>query len=134
MKLENFKTSIGKCMDRECLVAFMHIWKNLAKCGIGICIDDFGVGYSSLSYLQVLPIDILKVDRSFLSCITEDHEKACIIKAIVAMARELELEVVVEGVETVKQLNYIKKIGCTIVQGFLLGRPLPENEVRKLLN
>ncbi|MBT7208106.1 MAG: EAL domain-containing protein [Gammaproteobacteria bacterium] len=107
--------------------------KNLVKCGIGICIDDFGVGYSSLSYLQILPIDILKVDRSFLSCITENHEKACIIKAIVAMARELELEVVVEGVETVKQLNYIKNIGCTIVQGFLLGRPLPVNEVSKLL-
>ncbi|MCP4076842.1 MAG: EAL domain-containing protein [Gammaproteobacteria bacterium] len=107
--------------------------KNLVKCNIGICIDDFGVGYSSLSYLQILPIDILKVDRSFLSCITENHEKACIIKAIVAMARELELDVIVEGVETQQQLNYIKNIGCSIVQGFLLGRPLPESEVRKLL-
>ena len=107
--------------------------KNLVKCGIGICIDDFGVGYSSLSYLQILPIDILKVDRSFLSCITEKHDKSCIIKAIVAMARELELEVIVEGVETEQQLNYIKSIGCSIVQGFLLGRPLPESEVRKLL-
>jgi diguanylate cyclase (GGDEF)-like protein/PAS domain S-box-containing protein len=107
--------------------------KNLVKCGIGICIDDFGVGYSSLSYLQKLPIKILKIDRSFLSCISSDLEKACVIKAIVAMARELQLEVIVEGVETEQQLEYIRKIGCKMVQGFLLGRPAPHSEVTKLL-
>jgi EAL domain-containing protein (putative c-di-GMP-specific phosphodiesterase class I) len=100
--------------------------KNLVKCGIGICIDDFGVGYSSLSYLQTLPIETLKIDRSFIQ---KQPEKSCIIKAIVAMARELELDVIVEGVETLPQLAYVKSIGCHIVQGFLLGRPLPANEV-----
>ncbi len=106
---------------------------NLTRCGIGISIDDFGVGYSSLSYLQTLPIDVLKIDRSFLSCIGDDCDKSCIIKAIVAMARELSLDVIVEGVETQKQLDYIKNIGCHIVQGFLLGRPLPADEIEKLL-
>ena len=106
---------------------------NLTRCGIGISIDDFGVGYSSLSYLQTLPIDVLKIDRSFLSCIGEDCNKSCIIKAIVAMARELSLDVIVEGVETRQQLDYIKNIGCHIVQGFLLGRPLPAREIEKLL-
>jgi diguanylate cyclase (GGDEF)-like protein/PAS domain S-box-containing protein len=107
--------------------------KNLVKCGIGICIDDFGVGYSSLSYLQILPIETLKIDRSFLTCSVQEIDKSCIIKAIVAMARELNLNVVVEGVESIKQLNYIKSIGCNIVQGFLLGRPLPANEVASIL-
>lgn len=108
--------------------------KHLAECGIGICIDDFGVGYSSLSYLQALPIDTLKIDRSFLSCISKDSTKICIIKAIVAMAHELELNVIVEGVETHEQLEYVKNIGCSIIQGFFLGRPLPIDEIRKLLH
>ena len=107
--------------------------KNLVQCGIGICIDDFGVGYSSLSYLQTLPVDILKIDRSFLACISSNTQKSCIIKAIVAMARELGVDVIVEGVETSLQLEYIRKIGCTIVQGFLLSRPLPEKEITLLL-
>ncbi len=107
--------------------------KNLVKCGIGICIDDFGVGYSSLSYLQKLPINILKIDRSFLSCISNDPDKVCVIKAIVAMARELHLEVIVEGVETRQQLEYIEQIGCKMVQGFLLARPAPHAEVTRLL-
>jgi len=107
--------------------------KNLVKCGIGICIDDFGVGYSSLSYLQTLPIETLKIDRSFLSCTLKDAEKTCIIKAIVAMARELKLDVVVEGVENNHQLEYVRSIGCQIVQGFLLGRPLPADEITSLI-
>ncbi|MDJ0880548.1 MAG: EAL domain-containing protein [Gammaproteobacteria bacterium] len=108
--------------------------KNLVKCGIGICIDDFGVGYSSLSYLQTLPIETLKIDRSFLSCTIKDADKTCIIKAIVAMAKELSLDVIIEGVENEQQLDYISSIGCNIVQGFLLGRPLPANEISDLIN
>ena len=107
--------------------------RSLAKCGIGICIDDFGVGYSSLSYLQTLPIDLIKVDRSFLQCISQQTNNTCIINAIVAMAHELDLDVVIEGVETQQQLNYIKDIGCNLVQGFLLGRPLPADEILPLL-
>ncbi len=107
--------------------------RSLAKCGIGICIDDFGVGYSSLSYLQTLPIDLIKVDRSFLQCISQQTNNTCIINAIVAMAHELDLDVVIEGVETQQQLNYIKDIGCKLVQGFLLGRPLPADEILPLL-
>jgi diguanylate cyclase (GGDEF)-like protein/PAS domain S-box-containing protein len=107
--------------------------KNLVKCGIGICIDDFGVGYSSLSYLQTLPIETLKIDRSFLNFSLDEPEKACIIKAIVAMARELNLNIIVEGVEYQKQLDYIRDIDCNIAQGFLLGLPSTASQVTKLL-
>ena len=107
--------------------------KNLASNGIGISIDDFGVGYSSLSYLQSLPIEVLKIDRSFLNGLTNCNDSNCIIKAIIAMAKELELGVIIEGVETDQQLEYIKEIGCSVVQGFLLGYPLPEKEITSLL-
>ncbi len=107
--------------------------RKLVKCGIGICIDDFGVGYSSLSYLQTLPIRILKIDRSFLHCAVIEPDKSCIIRAIVAMARELDLGIVVEGVESQTQLDYIRDIDCSVAQGFLLGRPLPAAEIQKLL-
>ncbi len=123
-------TETALMQDMEQIVPRLQ---NLVKCGIGICIDDFGVGYSSLSYLQILPLDILKVDRSFLSSTSSSQQNSCVIKAIVAMARELNLEVIVEGVETHQQLDYIKDIGCNTVQGFLLGRPLPENETTELL-
>jgi EAL domain-containing protein (putative c-di-GMP-specific phosphodiesterase class I) len=107
--------------------------KHLSECGIGICIDDFGVGYSSLSYLQTLPVDILKIDRSFLAYISSDTKQSSIINAIVAMARELGIQVIVEGVETRLQLDYIKNIGCTTAQGYLLSHPIPETEVTQLL-
>ena len=73
------------------------------------------------------------MDRSFLCGINKGSNNSCIIKAIVAMARELKLGVIVEGVETEQQLEYVKSIGCNIVQGFLLGRPLPKNEIQALL-
>lgn len=129
LMVEITETSLMQEMEQ-----IMPRLKNLVKCGIGICIDDFGVGYSSLSYLQTLPIQTLKIDRSFLSCITNNADTSCIIKAIVAMARELKLDVVVEGVESNKQLQYVKDIGCRIVQGFLLGRPLPADETTALLS
>lgn len=109
--------------------------QNLVKCGIGLCIDDFGVGYSSLSYLQTLPIDTIKIDRSFLQCTDQStsSKKSCIIKAMVAMAQELKLNVIVEGVETQQQLDYVQAIGAKIVQGFLLNKPLPVKKITKLL-
>ncbi|MFL1406121.1 EAL domain-containing protein [Marinobacter sp. M1N3S26] len=108
--------------------------RELADQGIRIAIDDFGTGYSSLSYLHHLPIHILKVDRSFIQGIRAGNDGACIVNAIIAMARGLKLEIVAEGVENQDQLEYLTASNCDHVQGFLFGRPQPGPEVRKVLD
>jgi len=107
--------------------------KKLIHCGIGIAIDDFGVGYSSLSYLQSLPARALKIDRSFLSASRAEMDKSSIVKAIVAMAREMGLEVVMEGIETSEQLAYLREIGGITGQGYLLGYPQTADRVEDLI-
>ncbi len=97
--------------------------RRLSDAGVRIAIDDFGTGYSSLSYLQKLPIHTLKIDRSFTRHIRSREERACLVNAIVAMAQGLRMEIVVEGVETEVQLEYLKALDCTVVQGFLYGQP-----------
>lgn len=102
----------------------------LRKLGIAIGIDDFGTGYSSLSYLQRFPVDILKVDRSFVSPEDgEQEENREIVRAVVALAQSLSLQVVAEGVETHEQLAFIRSLGCDGVQGFLLARPLRHEDI-----
>ena len=96
----------------------------LAKMGVRIAIDDFGTGYSSLSYLKRFPIDTLKIDRSFIRDVSRNRDDAAIVKAIVAMARSLNLEVVAEGIETEDQLAFIRSQDCPVVQGFLFKGPL----------
>jgi EAL domain-containing protein (putative c-di-GMP-specific phosphodiesterase class I) len=96
--------------------------------GISISIDDFGTGYSSLGYLKRFPLDALKIDRAFISEVTENPEDAAIVRAILAMAHALRLKVVAEGVETEKQLGFLRKIGCDEVQGYLLSKPLPADD------
>ena len=107
--------------------------KILSLSGITFAIDDFGIGYSSLSYLQKLPIDTLKIDRSFLETIIDETSRSPIITAVVAMAKELEMNVLVEGVETLLQCNYLKSMNCRDIQGFLIARPAPPDEVVTLL-
>jgi diguanylate cyclase len=106
--------------DRKDVVEKLH---RLSDAGVHIAIDDFGTGYSSLSYLQKLPIHTLKIDRSFTRHIRNCEEGACLVNAIVAMAQGLQMEIVVEGVETEVQLEYLKALGCKVVQGFLYGEP-----------
>lgn len=97
--------------------------------GLGIVIDDFGTGYSSMTYLQTIPINKLKIDKSFVDNIHLDIDSASITKAIVALAHNLDLRVVAEGVETKAQYDYLIAIGCDEAQGFFLCRPLPESEL-----
>ncbi|MEX2195242.1 MAG: EAL domain-containing protein [Thermoleophilaceae bacterium] len=105
--------------------------ERLKKLGVRVILDDFGTGYSSLSHLRSFPVDGLKIDRSFVADIDTDVQSAQIVDAIVAMARALDLTVVAEGVETQEQLASLAALDCHMLQGFLLGRPVPPADVRR---
>jgi hypothetical protein len=100
----------------------------------GICfsLDDFGTGYSSLAYLKSFPLAALKIDRSFVRDVGTNPESAPIVEAIIALARKLKLDIVAEGVEDEAQRNFLIHGGCSSMQGFLLGRPLPIAEFEHL--
>jgi EAL domain-containing protein (putative c-di-GMP-specific phosphodiesterase class I) len=103
----------------------------LRAAGIQIALDDFGTGYSSLSYLQRLPISTLKIDRSFINDLVLDNGSAGsepMVKAILAMAKSLSFRVVAEGVETEAQYQHLQTLGCDVIQGYLISRPLPATE------
>lgn len=110
-----------------------NMLNDIKSLGVQISMDDFGTGYSSFSYLRDLPIDILKIDRSFVCDITIDQDDATIIAAILAMAHTLNLVVVAEGVETDEQLQFLRAHRCDIVQGYLISRPIPETELRQFI-
>ncbi|HZP04202.1 MAG TPA: EAL domain-containing protein [Terracidiphilus sp.] len=107
----------------------MNILQKLHEMGVRISIDDFGTGYSSLLYLKRLPAGELKIDRGFVRELSEETADAAIISAIVALGRTLNLEIVAEGVETVAQQEFLTSLGCTSLQGFLLGRPMPPDQL-----
>jgi EAL domain-containing protein (putative c-di-GMP-specific phosphodiesterase class I) len=106
---------------------------SLSNIGVRFAIDDFGTGYSSLSYLRRFPIDTIKIDRSFIRDITEDSDDAAITSAIVVMAQSLSLNVIAEGVETDKQLEFLREHNCNNIQGYHYCHPLPEQQITKLL-
>lgn len=103
----------------------LHTLTRLKRLGVGIAIDDFGTGYSSLNYLKQFPIDVLKIDRSFVDGLPEGEQDAQIASAIIAMAHSLKLAVIAEGVETQAQLDFLREHHCDEVQGYLLGKPMP---------
>ena len=106
---------------------------NLKKLGVRLAIDDFGTGYSSLAYLKTFPIDVLKVDKSFIDQLPGHHQDAEICKAIVTLAHTLQFEVLAEGVELEAQQRYLQQIGCDRYQGYYFAKPLPASEFAQLI-
>jgi len=100
--------------------------------GLEVSVDDFGVGFSSLARLQLLPISELKVDRSFVSQLLEDAQDAAIVEAVALLGRRLGIRVVAEGVEDLACLARLERYGCTHVQGFGLARPMPASDILAL--
>ena len=104
---------------------------DLSSYGVGIHIDDFGTGYSSLSYLAQLPVKTIKIDQTFIKQASDPGANTRVIEAIIALGKAMELEVVAEGVETAQQYAIVRKLGCDLVQGYFVARPMPAHELRK---
>jgi diguanylate cyclase len=100
----------------------------LRKLGVRIAVDDFGTGYSSLAHVRDLPLDILKIDRSFVTRLGLDHQALALVRSIVGIAKALDLDVIVEGTETAAQIELLDELGCHVVQGFYFGRPITADE------
>jgi diguanylate cyclase (GGDEF)-like protein/PAS domain S-box-containing protein len=107
--------------------------KFLKEAGVRISLDDFGTGYSSLSYLQRFPFDKIKIDRSFVSQMESNNDSMSIIRAVIALGKSLRIKITAEGVESAAQLNLLKQENCDLVQGYLLGKPMPKEDLAALL-
>ncbi len=107
---------------------FIRTLNALKSMGVGVALDDFGTGYSSLSYLKRFPIDYVKIDRAFVRDITTDPMDAAICSTIIAMAHNLNMQVIAEGVETAEQADFLRSKGCDQLQGYLLGRPIAASD------
>ena len=110
-----------------------RVFASLREIGVVVAMDDFGTGYSSLAYLRRLPIDVLKIDRSFITNADRDESDAEIVKMIIALAQTLKLEVVAEGVETESQAAFLERCGCPVAQGYLYSRPQAAADFEKWL-
>jgi diguanylate cyclase len=114
-------------------VRVRRVANKLSAMGVGLAIDDFGTGYSSLRYLKSLPLDEIKIDKSFVLRMSEDRSDATIVRTTIDMARNLGLRVVAEGVETAEVWEALRAIGCDLAQGYFLARPSPPEEMGELL-
>jgi diguanylate cyclase (GGDEF)-like protein len=117
---------------RDVSAACDHL-QEIKDLGVRVAIDDFGTGYASLSQLQRLPVDILKIDRSFIAALEDGPQSHDLLQAILGVGRSLSLKVIAEGIETEEQLETLRSMGCEMVQGYLLGRPVPAEVVERLL-
>jgi EAL domain-containing protein (putative c-di-GMP-specific phosphodiesterase class I) len=107
--------------------------RELREMGMRMALDDFGTGYSSLAYLSKLPLDTVKIDRSFVSGMTEHPDHTSIVSAIISLGQALRLKIVAEGVETDAQAQLLRLLRCDQAQGFLFSRPLPTADIEELL-
>jgi EAL domain-containing protein (putative c-di-GMP-specific phosphodiesterase class I) len=105
----------------------------LKQTGVSISVDDFGTGYSSLSYLKMFPVDLLKIDRSFVNDLPEDRNNMAVVEAIIAMGHALGLSVLAEGVETEEQFSFLLEKGCDFIQGYYLSRPVTFEALQDML-
>lgn len=112
----------------------LDILNQIRRIGVRISLDDFGTGFSSLSYLRSFPFDKIKIDRSFVQEIGSSKNAMVIMSAVVNLATGLEMIITAEGVETQAQLDWLKSVGCTEVQGYLISRPLPATHFRSFVN
>lgn len=126
LELEITESSFVKSMTSA-----VYMLGQFRQMGITISIDDFGTGYSSLSYLKNLPCDRIKIDKSFIRGIGENETTEAIIEAVVLLAKRMHMEIIAEGVETVAQRDFLVRIGCSSMQGYLHGKPLKVESVRE---
>lgn len=132
-KAENLEIEITESaiMQREEEVVLML--HQLRAMGIRLAIDDFGTGYSSLAYLKRFPIDVLKIDKSFVDDLPFEQDDMAIVTAIIAMAKALGFQVLAEGTERIEQIEFLRERGCTLYQGYYKSKPVPADEFEKLL-
>ena len=131
--LDYLELEVTESMLMRDFDATLNTLTALREMGVKIAIDDFGTGYSSLAYLRRLPVDKLKLDQSFTRDVGTEEGDGVIIKAVLAIAHSLQLSVVAEGVETQAQIDFLVALGCTTVQGYMLGRPMPAGATAELL-
>jgi EAL domain-containing protein (putative c-di-GMP-specific phosphodiesterase class I) len=103
----------------------------LKELGLTLALDDFGTGYSSLRALQHFPVDVVKIDRSFVGPIERDPQEAAIVAAVISLSHALGLRTVAEGIETIAQVDRLRGLGCDLAQGFHFARPGPPEDVRR---
>src|SRR5207247_1303532 len=107
--------------------------KNLRALGVNLAIDDFGTGYSSLAYLAKLPVQTLKIDRSFIASIQDDPDAMTLVSMMISLGHSMRLQVIAEGVETEEQAKMLRLLKCDEMQGFLFSKPLPTEQLAELL-
>jgi len=129
-RLELEVTETALLDDSEATIEILH---QLRALGVRVSLDDFGVGYSSLSYLRKFPFDRIKIDRSFVGTLGESPESVAIVRTIASLGSVLGVETTAEGVETIEQLDFVRACGCTAVQGYYFGKPCPAAEVGRAI-
>ncbi|MBW7972275.1 PAS-domain containing protein [Bradyrhizobium sp. BR 10289] len=129
-RLELEVTETALLDDSEATIGILH---QLRALGVRVSLDDFGVGYSSLSYLRKFPFDRIKIDRSFVGTLGESPESVAIVRTIASLGSVLGVETTAEGVETAEQLDFVRECGCTAVQGYYFGKPCPAAEVGRTI-
>ncbi|MBD2774666.1 EAL domain-containing response regulator [Iningainema tapete] len=130
---QNLELELTESMIMQDVNNAISVIQELRSIGVQIAIDDFGTGYTSLIYLKKLPINTLKIDRYFIHNVADDTQKAAITKALIQMAHNLNFQVVAEGVETEKEMNFLRQHNCDAMQGFIFSRPLPLGAFEKFL-